>query len=72
MAYNPQAESVQGGMYMYYNSLVDRFQEYAPNFLQGQEKTNLLDLSSIKGPEITMFVGKRDEFCPYETAIKTK
>ena len=57
--YDPQAESVKGTWHFYFNSLLDRFQEYAPDYLPlaagGQKEMPLLKLSDIKAPDIAMF-----------------
>ena len=61
--------SVQDDWYWEFNALENRFQEYAPNFMEGETKTPLLDLSSIEAPPIAMFSGSKDVTCPYETAL---
>ena len=64
-----QTMSVQDDWYWEFNSLENRFQEYAPHFMEGERKTALLDLSSIKAPPIAMFSGSKDVTCPYKTAL---
>ena len=55
--YGFQTVSVQDSWYWQINYDMNRFQEYAPEYLTGGPKEMpLLDLSTIKAPEIAMFV----------------
>ena len=46
---------------------MERFQEYAPNYLEGEQETELVDLASITMP-ISMIVGLDDDLCPHSQA----
>ena len=70
--YKRQTESVQDAWYWAYNALQKRFQEYAPDYQTGQQVTDLLDLSTIKEPKISFFVGEKDIICPLATAKTIK
>ena len=50
---------------------MDRFQEYAPNYLKGEKETALIDIGSIDKVPIAMLVGTSDETCPYDRAVET-
>ena len=50
---------------------MDRFQEYAPNYMQGERETALIDIGSIDKIPISMLVGTADETCPYDRAVET-
>ena len=52
-----QTESVQDALYWTYNVIQQRFQDWAPRYQQGEETTDLLDISSIKAPTITLIAG---------------
>ena len=52
------------------NGLTDRFQEFAPNWLDGETETALVEMSNIKQVPMTFFVGTKDEICPHRTAMK--
>ena len=49
----------------------DRFQEYAPDWQQGQRHMPLIDLTKIEKVPISMIVATEDTFCTHETAMKT-
>ena len=52
-----QGQSVKSEQYWFMNGLKDRFQEFAPNWLDGEEITDLVDVSKIKTVPMTFFVG---------------
>lgn len=52
------------------NGLTDRFQEFAPNWLDGEETMPLVEMSNIKQVPMTFFVGTLDDVCPHHTAMK--
>lgn len=51
------------------NSFTDRFQEFAEDWLEGEETTPLVEMSNIKQVPMSFFVATEDELCPYETAM---
>ena len=68
----PESEGVQNAEHWYANAILQRFQEYAPNFADGQQEAELLDLGNYEGPEIAMFVAENDAICTYTQAEETK
>ena len=52
--------SVQDYVHWAQNVIVNRFQEYAPNFLKGETKTVIVPLSSIKTVPVTIWSGLLD------------
>ena len=65
-----QGQSVTSEQYWVMNGLTDRFQEYAPNWLDGETETDLVEMSNIKQVPMTFFVGTHDEVCMHKTAMK--
>ena len=55
-------------MHWWQNTYTDRFQEFAPNYSEGERETALIDLASIDKVPISMFVGTADGTCPYARA----
>ena len=66
-----QPMAVQSETHWQQNTYMNRFQEYAPDYLTGQTEAALIDLSSIDKVPISMLVGTADETCPYDTAVET-
>ena len=66
-----QPMSVQSESHWWQNTYADRFQEYAPNWEDGERETALIDLSSINKVPISMLVGTADMTCPYDRAVET-
>ena len=60
--------SVQSFWYWTFNAIQNRFQDYAPDYFEGVTNTTLLELSSIKAPDIALFAAENDTTCPYATA----
>ena len=56
-----------------YGTIQDRFQEWAPDYMQGGNNTQtaLIELSEIKKPKITLIAGSEDKICPYQIANDT-
>ena len=52
------------------NSFTDRFQEFAENWLEGEEIMPLVEMSNIKKVPMSFFVGTEDELCPHQTAME--
>ena len=52
------------------NGLTDRFQEFADNWLAGEEETPLVDVSQIKKVPMAFFVASDDEICKPRVARK--
>ena len=50
----------------------NRYQEFAPNYLQGETKTDLIDLSKIKTVPVTIWTGLLDDVCAHTQALITK
>ena len=63
--------AVQSETHWQQNSYMNRFQEFAPNYLDGEKEAALIDISSIDKIPIAMLVGTADETCPYATAVET-
>ena len=53
------------------NVLVNRFQEFAPNFTEGETETDLIDLTKIKKIPITIWSGLQDDECYNWRAAET-
>jgi len=49
---------------------MNRFQEYAPNYLAGERETDLIDKSKIGKIPISMLVGIDDKICSHDKAKK--
>ena len=60
---NGQGQSVKSEQYWVMNGLEDRFQEFAPNWLDGEEKMPLVDVSQIKTVPMAFFTATNDEVC---------
>lgn len=52
------------------NGVTNRFQEFAPNWLDGETKTELVEMSNIKQVPMTFFIGTEDTVCKHETAME--
>lgn len=53
--------------YWWNNGFQNRYQEFAPDYLQGERITKLIDIAAIsEGASIAMFVPEVDELCPFE------
>ena len=65
-----QGQSVKSEQYWVMNGITDRFQEFAPNWLEGEETTDLVEMSNIKTVPMTFFVGTEDSLCPRDIALK--
>mmetsp|Transcript_1287 Transcript_1287/g.1734 ORF Transcript_1287/g.1734 Transcript_1287/m.1734 type:complete len:181 (+) Transcript_1287:276-818(+) len=59
-----QGQSVKSEQHWVMNSLTDRFQEFAPDWLDGQETMPLVDVSQIKQVPMAFFTATRDQVCP--------
>ena len=53
------------------NAAQNRFQEYAPNYMDGEEKTDLIPIHLIDKVPLWFFVAKQDEVAPSITAKMT-
>ena len=62
-----QPTSMVNLRYWWNNGFQKRFQEYAPNYMEGEKQTNLINVANI-GDEvsISMFVPEADELCPFD------
>ena len=47
----------------------DRFQEYAPDWQQGQRHMPQIDLTKIEKVPISMIVATEDTYCLHDTAM---
>jgi len=47
------------------NGETDRFQEFAPNWLDGEEQMPLVDVSQIKNVPMAFFTATNDQVCPH-------
>lgn len=63
--------SVFSETHWWQNTYTNRFQEYAPNFLEGERETDLIDIAGIDKIPISMIAGTADVTCPYERAVET-
>ena len=63
--------SVQSESHWWQNTYTNRFQEFAPNWEQGEKETDLIDLAGIDKVPIAIFAGTADQTCPYERAVET-
>ena len=63
--------SIQSSLHWQQNTYTGRFQEFAPNYLDGERETDLVDIGSIDKVPIAMLVGKDDVTCPYSQAVIT-
>ena len=52
------------------NGIKDRFQEFADNWLGGEETTPLVDMSLITEVPIAFFTATDDNVCPHAVAAK--
>lgn len=52
--------SVKSEQHWVMNGLKDRFQEFAPNWLDGEEKAPLVDVSNIKHVPMAFFTATKD------------
>ena len=57
-------------MHWWQNTYIDRFQEYAPEWLNYVNTTSLIPLNNIKKVPIVFFADKKDDVCSYERAIE--
>ena len=52
------------------NGVVQRFQEFDDEWLNGDLLTEMVDLSSIKTVPISLFTATDDQTCPYNVALE--
>ena len=45
------------------NGIVDRFQEFAPDWAEGTKETDLVKVENIKETPMTFFIGTADAVC---------
>ncbi len=45
------------------NGIVNRFQEFAPNWAEGTKETDLVKVENIKNTPMTFFIGTADAVC---------
>ena len=55
--------SLQTNVHWAQNVIQNRFQEYAPDYMQGETHTELIDLSQISHVPVTIWSGLLDETC---------
>ena len=67
-----QATSTRNLIYWLNNHFQNRFQMYAPNYLEGEKHTELFDVDSIRGVRISMFVPENDEYCTFDQLKNVK
>ena len=68
-----QPTSIQNLIYWWQNSFQDRYQEFAPNYMDGEKRTDLIDIAAIsRDIDVAMFVPQRDELCPFLPLIELK
>lgn len=60
--------SVQNELHWDENTLMQRFQEWAPKFQEGETTTKEIPLDSIDKVPVAMIAAANDETCPYKTA----
>lgn len=65
-----QPVSVQSEKYWTMNISVDRFQEFAEDFEQGDYEAPYVDLSKIDRVPLGLFIGTEDETCTYDHAFE--
>ena len=65
-----QGQAVESEKYWVMNGVVDRFQEFASDWLSGETITDLVPIENIKQVPIAMFTATEDWTCPYDTASK--
>ena len=66
-----QPMAVQSEIHWWQNTYTNRFQEYAPNYMQGERETDLIPIETIDKVPIAMLVGTADNTCPYDRAVET-
>ena len=69
--YENEPTGVKNQIHWIQNAYARRFQEYAPNWFEGETETDLIPLENISGLDITMLVGDNDYYCPATTAQST-
>ena len=52
------------------NGIVQRFQEYADGWLDGDLETEMVHLDNIKVVPIAMFTATDDQICSYDVALE--
>ena len=60
--------SVTSEIHWWQNAYTDRFQEYAPNYTDGDRITELIPIDTISQVPIAMLAGTRDNTCTIEVA----
>ena len=55
--------SLQTAVHWAQNVIQNRYQEYAPDYMQGKTQTDLIDLSKIKNVPVTLWSGLLDTVC---------
>lgn len=58
--------AVQALVHWAQNDIVERFQEYAPRYNQGETITDLIPLDSIDKVPVTMWSGMQDQICSHK------
>lgn len=71
-SYAYQTYSNQDDLHWGFNFIQQRFQEFAPNYLEGETQAALIPLDSIDKVPIAMIAGTEDPTCPYATAQHMK
>jgi len=66
-----EAVSTKSQVHWAQNSILKRYQEYAPNFNEGVEIAEEIDLTNIKHVPITIWSGLWDATCSHKQALKT-
>ena len=61
---------LQSRLHYAYDALENRFQEFAPNFKDGQKVMPLVDISTIDKVPVAMWVGEADDLCSYDHALE--
>lgn len=62
--------AVKGEMYGGQQHLIHRFQEFAPNYAEGQIITPLIPLYSISRVPVTFWTSELDTTCSHKTAVE--
>ena len=68
-----QATSMKALEHMFQNGIQNRFQEYSPMYMKGEEFRDapLVPIETISEVPIYIFVAANDLFCPYDQALWT-
>ena len=60
-----QGQSVKSEQHWVMNGETNRFQEFANDWLEGEEETELVDVSKINKVPMAFFTATRDDVCPH-------